>query len=230
MNSDGYVHRKLVRYDFEQTRSLIESDSVEVVNWASFSIVVEELNTVLDFGRFMYSERKKTLRAKGAKSLGRTSLVVLTSIKPARKNIVAGLVEWFYGIVSQSGQATKSHLEVYGLVVNFLDWSDEKAGVDYLSSKSAIRKSYSDYTSYLIERVRVGEIRQNTAARAQGAIVSPMSEIFGFNSESELSVGITNIKRKIGTAVVTAPPKEADLSAMLKFCDQLFNQLCDFVI
>jgi hypothetical protein len=230
MSSDEYVHRKLVHYNFEQTRSLIESDFVEVANWASFSIKVKDINTVLDFGQFMYSERKKSLRSSGTMSLGRTSLVVLTSLKPERKDLVASFVEWFYGIVTHSGQVTKSHLEVYGLVVTFLNWCDEKTGVDYLSSKSTIRKSYSDYTSYLIERVRRGEIKQNTAARTQGAIVLPMSEMFNFTSEVDLTAGITNIKRIIATAIVTTPPNETDLGIMLKYCYQLFNQLCDFVI
>ena len=228
MSLQQYVHRELVKYKVTDLEPYINGD-VEIANWSNIAIYIDdEHSKFFDIGRFQYARR--SYKNEGARMLGHTSKVILSSLVPARKIFVQGMVRWLYETVASGGNKRylRKRVEV---ISRFVNYCDENLEESCLSSIEDIKKSYGEYIENLRHQISISKISSVTASSYQGGLRGAVCVAFDIEDMDELNRYAMPI-RSTGSSTFSTRrlPDEINYGRTLEICTQLFLQLSDIII
>lgn len=195
----------------------------------NFPVEVDIANMILvteghraDLGSLAFRKRSRVSRT-------RTSIhnqVDLSSKEKSRIPVLKILVSSLAESVRLGELKPKTAFGTLHYIKQFFDWIDNNEIVDALVSPERARKTLSLFCGYVLERLRSGEIVQQTANVIQLTICKFIDLVF----EDQSYYLLNRIPPAKNPLSGTEPPPEQSLGKLLSLCTMHFNGIANFVL
>lgn len=183
----------------------------------------------VDIGSICYRQRSEPgvvkINVNGSSKAER--LVEINSFDKKRCNFVARLIDYCSSAIKFGGKRPETVSSSINGVMTFMDWSDSEGYEFSLQDINVCRNLVAAYIEYLRNRVRGGEIANNTAAQNQLFLLDVLSDIYSYDN---LAHGLNLLQIKKHSCHSTQPPPEEDQGRVLALCQCLFEGLSDLVL
>lgn len=182
-----------------------------------------------DIGALCYLERDSSNFFENFKNRrGRHSgrKVNLKTFDNNRVSIIRKLIRHISDEMRYSGKRPETIRDMTNRFIPFMDWSDNNNFTDSLHDYERSKFIFSEYVSFLRERVNMNMISVNSAARQQFTVLAMLEGLFNTDTFAH---GINLLKTNVNSKIPTSPANEQSQSKMIRLCDALFSRIVPFV-
>jgi hypothetical protein len=176
-----------------------------------------------DLGSIAFSMREQVYS--NSSQAKRPYFVEPKSLKKPRCEFLRNLYDHFF-ISCREHSTILYDINQFKKIIN---WCDRNSFEDLFDSISSARRAYVGYVSELkhLIKVKEGKFTPRTGVDLQRSMEKMFDICFGAGRTSQIYAGITKIK---GKRIPSKPPKDAQVSYMVKAAIAVATQFKDFVI
>ena len=194
----------------------------------TFSIPIENLvinfesrSATLDFGSRCYLKRDNSNR-----KIGKSSFCDISSLCERRKSFITSVVILFS---NHSINKIKKNNTIYGCartLMLFIDWVDKSSKSNIFEDVGQVKAELKTYFSLIEQKVKVGQIGNNTAAYEQKNLIYFFNEFFEINL-FQVRMRLLRVNSKLSQS--TQVPDEDNQKKVLALTKNLFDGITRFV-
>lgn len=213
-----FVHRDLIEIKIPMKKEL------EIIHPENCLLVFCGTGISIDIGACCYTERDHQKRKAKAEFISRK--VKLESYAPGRSTIIRKLIsECLNGSFSDCRPSSLAYLIQY--FVRFLQWNDTIGRCFRLEIIEEFSDALVEYEQFLVREVRLGKIKENTAAQYFQAVEKINFALLGQPREYKKKYKL-KFNSKSTNSIEPAPIN--DQARVMVLCQMLFDQLFDLVV
>ncbi len=183
----------------------------------------------IDVGAICYGRRTGPKNGGASSTSGSKAerLVAESSLDTTRLNPVRKVIEYCSAAIRVGGKRPHTVHSCARELIVFLEWADT-LGYDFaLQGITVARRVAGAYIEHLREKVRLGQLSNNTAAISQMHVLEILAEVLDTDS---LSQGLNLLRIDKYGRQSTQPPSEEEQARMLALCQCIFDGFTDLVL